>query len=45
MTRMKSMTFCHIALVERRPCGAPENPRPRRRFRFTYSAPVNPLRG
>ena len=43
--RMKIMTLCHIALVERRPYGAGENARPRRRFRFTYSAPVNPLRG
>lgn len=42
---VKSMTLCHIVVVERRPCGAPENARPRRRFRFTYSAPVNPLRG
>jgi hypothetical protein len=45
VARMKLMTLCHIVLVERPPCGAPENARPRRRFRFTYSAPVNPLRG
>lgn len=43
--RMKIMTLCHIVLVERRTCGAPEHARPRRRFRFSYSAPVNPLRG
>lgn len=45
VARMKFMTLCHIVLIERRPCGAPEKARPRRRFRFTYSAPVNPLRG
>lgn len=43
--RMKIETLCHIVLVERSVRGAPPPARPRRRFRFCYSAPVNPLRG
>lgn len=43
--RTKTDTLCHIVLVKRRIRGAPAHARPRRRYRFCYSAPVNPLRG